>query len=118
MTDQTDDRLAEARREHAALQHATALLLDDKRLEVDVYRRVADAGSAAWYGLYIRSGTLIVENLTSEERAELADILQARTARLVARFGDHLDAGDGPRFDDAELDAALRRFLDDAGGAT
>lgn len=119
MTDETaDGRIADARSDYHALLYDVALLTGDKRLEGDVYRRLVGTGERhVVTALVVRALHVLAENLTDEQRELVVDALRARAARFVARFGERLDTNDDPALDDDELDGALRRFLDDAGGA-
>lgn len=119
MTDQSgDNRLADARYEYHALLYDLALLTHDKRLEGDVYRRLVGTSERhVVTSLVVHALHVLVDNLTDTQREPVVDMLRARAARLVARFGERLDTDDGPALDDDELNDALRRFLDDEEGA-
>ncbi|KUI13457.1 hypothetical protein AU191_16845 [Mycolicibacterium acapulense] len=90
------------------------MLTRDKRLEGDVYRRLVGSGERhVVTNLVVYALHVLVDNLTDEQRQPVVDMLRARAARLVARFGERLDTDDSPALDDDELNDALRRFLDD-----
>lgn len=106
------ERLSEARRDYNALLYSVALLTADRRLEGDVYRRVAGAGERhAVTRLVVQALRLLVDNMTNEARAEASDLLRARAGRLVDRFGDRLDTGADDQLEPGELEDTLRRLL-------
>jgi hypothetical protein len=118
MTEQTDDELAEARRDYNAAQWIVASFTADRALVSEVFGRLAANGEdGCMTALLARCLPLIVEKTDLVELEPIIVVLRGYIGRLVTRFGESLDTNADEQVDPAELDAALRRFLDDAGGA-
>lgn len=118
MTDQTEDELAEARRDYNAAQWIVARFTADRGLDSEVYARLAANGEpGSMTALLARCLPLIVEKTDPVDLEPIIGALRGYIGRLVSRFGELLDTNADEQVDPAELDEMLRRFLDGAGGA-
>lgn len=119
MTDQTDDRLAQARRDYCASLYVVAQATGDRELEFEAFRRLAAYGGPGCVtDTFTRGLRLIFEKTDLVELEPVVVALRAYAARLVKWFGhEQLDTGDAEDVvDPAEIEAEARRLL--GGGDT
>jgi hypothetical protein len=119
MTDQTDDRLAEARRDYCAAMYVVARITCDRDLLHEVVRRLAAYGEPGCViDTLTRGLALIFEKTDLVDLEPVVAALRDYTGRIVARFGERLDTGDNETMIDPDrIPADVRRLLDGDGGA-
>lgn len=119
MTDETDERLAEARRDYCAAMYVVAQITGDRELVNEAVRRLAAYGGPGCVtDMLTRALHLIVEKTELVDLEPVVVAMRDYMGRLLTQVGaERLNPGDADQLDPAELDDALRKFFDEQGGA-
>lgn len=113
MTDETDDRLAKARRDYCAAMYVVAQITGDRELVNETVRRLAAYGEPGCVtDMLTRALHLIVEKTDLVDLEPVVVTMRDYMGRLLTQVGaERLNPGDADQLDPVELDVELRRLL-------